>query len=301
MSKNEVMEQNQGDMPEFLKNKEAKGHEDVDGSDKIQEYRVATKMSTIVDDTEADVSRGEIYNVNTKESLGEERKLLIFKKRVTHQLSSEEGGAILCKSYDRKEGNIRTYHDTEDFDEDVIAEFELEKEQVENEERGLTHSCQGCEFHPTEGWKTVDGQAIPPRCNEAHEMFVLDLTEGVNKVPYLIRITDKSRIKSKLVKRLDNLISHKLKFQGTSIFAGVFNFSTKLEENSRGNKFYVWDVDFEGYVEDEGLYNFAEMMHDEFNEREEDYNTANDGQPETNMEEQEEGWGDDEEEEEVPF
>lgn len=291
-----------GDMPDWLKNQEAQGHEDVEDNSTIQEFRVATKMSSVLD-RNSDVSRGDIYNAETDEPLGDTRKLLIFKKRKNHVMLSEDGWS-LCKSYDRQVGNVRTYQDKEHFDDEVIEEFGLTEEDVENENK-VSHECASCSFHPTEGWKTIDGKPVPPRCNESHEYYVLDLTEGVNKVPYLIRIGDTSKIKSDIIDELDAAISHKLKFQGAPLYAGIFEFGTKQVENSRGNKFFVWDISFDGYVPDQGLFEFAKMMHEDFNKKEQEMeqleqeSRTKDVTPES----EEESWsGDgDEDDDEVPF
>jgi hypothetical protein len=269
-NENEVMDTNT-QMPSFLTEDAGMGTDNVQASQRIPELRVCTKMSRVFEDQQVEL--GHIYNVDTEEDLGPERQLIVFKYRTNFVCSNEDNTQIFCKSYDQKTGQVRVYI-AEDFDEEFIEEMQITKEEVEGEDGIVERSCKGCEFHPSNWTQDEQGNNIPPRCNRSHEFYVLDVTDGFDKQPYLIRVNETSGLKKAFIKDWNNLIQTKIKLNQAPIFGGVFKLFGEQVENSRKKKNYIFGVEFLGFVsgKQKELYDFAKQSHIEFNKNEEEYN-----------------------------
>lgn len=262
----QAQEEVQEEVPSWLIDEENEGFDEVTDDQGFQELRVCTKMSRVFEDGEVEL--GHIYNAETKEDLGPARNLLIFKYRRVFQMSNEKGNSILCKSYDKEVGNVRVYND-ENFDEEAIDKLGVTASELNDEDISIVNrQCEGCPCHPYDGWETIDGENIPPRCSVSHELYVLDLTEGFDKIPYLIRINQNSRLKKKVVKDLNSLLSRKLRLKNVPLYGGVFEFGSQKMKNSMGGKNLVWDIQFDSYVKMKEVVNFAKQSLKEFNKEE---------------------------------
>ena len=269
--KNELTPQEQeqeqeNNIPEFLREDKAEGMEEVSDSTNFEEIRVATKMSKVFE--EGEVELGHLYNADSGEDLGKVRNMVPFVYKINYQLSNEDSSAIFCKSYDKNRGLVRVYQ-SEDFDQEFINGMKLTDEEMA--EDGLVErACAECQFHPVNGWKTNEkGDNIPPRCKESHEIYLLDVTEGFDKTPYLIRVNNSSRLKADFLKKFNHQVNTNLRVNDISLFGGVFEFFGDHVENSRGGKNYVFGSRFAGHVKNKELYDFAKKSHKEFKKTEE--------------------------------
>lgn len=288
---NELVANNGGNevIPSFLQNAQPEGFDDVNVDQKIPEIRVCTSMSNVL--AEGQVPLKNLYIVDPVQDLGEFRDLLIFKYRTTHQLFGEDGQGILCKSYDQKTGEAWPSDKMDPEAQEILG---VTMDDIDNNTRGICNDCNKCPFRPDNWSKDEDDNWIPPRCQYSHELYVLDLTEGFDTVPKLIRITETSKIKKQVIKDLNSQINHKLKFKGLPIYGGVFRLSTEMIENSRGKKNPTYKFEFNGYVENEEVFNFGKQCLKEFDARQESNSNPapaqNQQQVETKMEEQKGGW-----------
>jgi hypothetical protein len=270
---NEVMDNDGNGIPSFLTDDAGMGTEEVKSNTSIPELRVCTKMSRVFEDGKVDL--GHIYNTDTLEDLGEKRQLLVFNYRVTFQCSNDNSTQIFCKSYDQETGLVRAYQE-EDFDDEFAEEMNLTKEEVSGGDVGMVErKCNNCIFHP-DNWGEEDDKNIPPRCKRSHEFYVLDLTDGFDKQPYMIRIINSSKLKNDVIKDWNNLIETKLKLNQAPIFGGVFEVYGNQKKNSMGGKNYVFGVDWSGYIspDQRKLYDFAKQSHIEFKKAEEENNRS---------------------------
>lgn len=276
---NEVMD-NSGGIPAHLMEDAGIGKEEVQASTSIPELRVSTKMSRVFEDEE--VALGHVYNNESHEDLGEARAIVVFAYRRRFQCSNDNSTAIFCKSYDRKTGLVRAYKE-EEFDDEFREEMQLTEEELSGDQGIVERSCANCSFHP-DNWKEVDGKNIPPRCKHSHEFYVLDITNGIEKVennmvelndgfdktPKLVRVANTSSLKADFIKNFNNLLNSKL--VSAPIFGGAFKLQGKQVKNSMGGKNYVFDTEWMGYLAPGDGYDFAKASHYEFEAAEEEMN-----------------------------
>lgn len=263
--KNEIVNEEGNQVPEWLTTG-AEGMEEVSDDFRPDELAVATSMTG--EFTEGKVDLKHVFNRTTGEDLGPERNLVLVRYKIRFQCFNEDGDALICKSYDRETGMVRAYQD-EKFDQEFIEEMKLTEEELGSDSL-VERKCDDCPLHPANWRSDGEGNNIPPRCEESHEFVVLDITEGFNKAPFLVRVPKNSRLKKNFIKGLNNLIRTKLRLQNIPLWGAVFKMYGEQVENSRGGKNVVWGADFNGYVKNKELFDYCKKLYKDLENSEEE-------------------------------
>ena len=262
MSNNKPTEQG---VPEWLATG-AEGMENIEDSFKPDELAVATSMTGAF--TEGDVELKHIFNKTTNEDLGPKRQMAIVKYDQRFSCLNSDQNRIICKSYDKSKGLVRVYQ-SDDIDHEFVETMNLTDEELA--EDGLVErSCEECPHHPINGWSVNEnGDNIPPRCHVVNELIVLDLTDGFNKAPYMLRIPKNSSLKKDVIDGLNNLIKSKLRLQNIPLWGGVFDVYGKQVQNSRGGKNVVLGFDFNDYIKNKEVFDYCQQLYKQLVESEE--------------------------------
>lgn len=253
-----------GAMPDFIQNAEVAD----DGFDEnIEEekktfptYSVAQPVSNGV--AEGWATPGDIAINSLEETLEAPRKVLFFAKDVNFRCPQDDRRGTVCFSVTREVGFPWL---SDDMDQEAMDEFGVTQEDIEQDRRGFTHDCNKCNFHPN-NW--VDKK--PPRCKREHVYYFLDVTEGFDEEPKRLRIKDSNKPASEAIEAFDSQFINNLKRKNAPLYGGVFSLDTKSVEYGNGNKGFQFEIDFESYVKNEKLFNYALECRQQFKDRRKD-------------------------------